>query len=81
MVLKGYHIFLEIYRLDISMITEKIEKPYLRKVSEVVLSTRPAGLVASKHASAEIAKNAGGWSAPGWTRAVLPGCLTAGPGE
>ena len=81
MVLKGYHIFLEIYRLDISMITEKIEKPYLRKVSEVVLSTRPAGLVASKHASAETAKEARGWLAPGWTRAVLPGCLTAGPGE
>ena len=65
------------------MTTENIEKkkPYLRKVSEVVLSTRPAGLVASMHASAEIAKEAMEWSAPGWTRAVLPGCLTAGPGE
>ena len=81
MALKGYHIFLEIYRLDICMITEKIEKPYLRKVSEVVLSPRPAGLVASKHASAETAKEARGWLVPGWTRAVLPGCLTAGPGE
>ena len=81
MVLKGYHIFLKITDL-ICMRTENIKKiPYLRKVSEVVLSTRPAGLVASKHASAETAKKARGWSAPGWTRAVLPGYLTAGPGE
>ena len=80
MVLKGYHIFLEIYRL-ICMTTENIKKPYLRKVSEVVLSTRPAGLVASMHASAETAKKARGWLVPGWTRAVLPGCLTAGPGQ
>ena len=63
------------------MRTENIKKPYLRKVSEVVLSTRPAGLVASKHASGETAKKARGLSAPVWTRAVLPGCLTAGPGE
>ena len=81
MALKGYHIFLEIYRLDICMRTENIKKPYLKKVSEVVLSIRPAGLVASKHASAETAKESRGWLVPGWTRAVLPGCLTAGPGE
>ena len=80
MVLKGYHIFLKISDL-ICMRTNIIKKPYLRKVSEVVLSTRPAGLVASKHASAETAKKARGWLVPGWTRAVLPGCLTAGPGE
>ena len=56
MVLKGYHIFLKITDL-ICMRTDNIKRiPFLRKVSEVVLSTRPAGLVASKHASAEIAK-------------------------
>ena len=81
MVLKGYHIFLEIYRFDMYDNRKYKRKPYLRKVSEVVLSTRPAGLVASKHASAEIAKKARVWLVPGWTRAVLPGCLIAGPGE
>ena len=56
MVPKGYHIFLKITDL-ICMRTDNIKRiPFLRKVSEVVLSTRPAGLVASKHASAEIAK-------------------------
>ena len=81
MVPKGYHIFLKITDL-ICMRTDNIKRiPFLRKASEVVLSTLPAGLVASKHASAETAKKSRGWSAPGWTRAVLPGCLTAGPGQ